>query len=123
MPKCTTKSSDSDNYVSGCLVGDWVIPRPSKISFQENLKFHLDRRGKRAADLARALGKTSGAVSKWINGKTDPPPFEALDAIAKFLDIPVRDLFNDPSDERTSVERPLYDALKEFLKRQGIKSG
>jgi transcriptional regulator with XRE-family HTH domain len=82
-------------------VGFVVPSRPSREVFSENLFFWLQHRGKKGADLARALKVDPSLCSNWINARTHPEQ-KHYDKIAAFLNIPVSALFMDISDSRST---------------------
>lgn len=92
-----------------------AVAKPSKILFAENLRRYMalpDTEGKRRrnSELAEAAGVDPATVTNWLKGKICPE-LGRLSKIADYLNVPVRDLFLDPTDSRT----PSYsyeDALK-----------
>lgn len=85
--------------VGFCGEGDLV--RPSRDNFAENLAEFMRRQEISGAELGRRVGRTRGAIAKWLDGSQEPS-FEDKDAIAKALGIPVARLFEDPTDARTT---------------------
>ena len=57
------------------------------------IKLVLVEQNKTGKWLADALGKTPSTVSKWCNNVVQPD-LNALDKIAKLLDVDVKDLLN-----------------------------
>lgn len=52
----------------------------------ERIQQKLDEKNLKQADLARATGKSSAAVTKWLRGENIPKT-EALKQIAKLLNV------------------------------------
>lgn len=69
-----------------------------------NLRYWMDKKGIRAIELAKMLGKDPSTVSNWLTGKS-APIVSQLGTIADIFDIPVAALFADPNDHR-EVETP-----------------
>lgn len=84
------------------------------------LKDVLKEKGITGKELALRVGITENALSMIINGKRQPR-FELLIAIAKTLDVDIRDLF-EPTKLEDSV--PIYIKEGDELKEVGtIKKG
>jgi len=77
------------------------VVKPSRLAFAENLTEIMRQTGLSGAELARRIGRTRAAISRWCDG-TQEPSFEDKDAIAKALGIPVAKLFEDPTDSRST---------------------
>lgn len=68
----------------------------SKEIFGRNLRDRLIAKNKSQNDLARYLGVTPTAVSRWVNGEAMPRA-KMIDRICAFLVCPVEDLMVDHS--------------------------
>lgn len=99
------------------------VPKPSKDLLLDNLRNRMattDSSGKKRfnnAALARACGVDPGTVTNWLKGKISPE-VGRLTKIAEYLEIPVRDLFLDPTDSRTPSMTYVsaYELLGELVK-------
>jgi transcriptional regulator with XRE-family HTH domain len=89
-----------------------ALVRPSSILFGENLSLWLQRRKLKQVELARFVGVSEAAVSRWVDGRS-LPTCETLDKISLALEIPVSALFRDATDSRL-VDHPqtIEEALK-----------
>lgn len=64
--------------------------------FSRNLRNQLDAKRKTQSDLARHLGVSAVAVSRWVRGESMPRP-NMLDRICIFLNCTPEDLMTDHS--------------------------
>lgn len=71
-----------------------------RISF--NLRSCLEQKEKTQADLARALGASTGTVSDWCNGNR-LPRIDTMEEICAWLGISLRDLIPDAESSYMSV--------------------
>ena len=62
--------------------------------FSRNLRNQLDLKRKNQSDLARHLGVSAVAVSRWVRGESMPRP-NMLDRICVFLNCTAEDLMTD----------------------------
>jgi len=60
-------------------------------------------------DLAKAVGISTQAVSKWENGGS--PDIELLPSIAKFFNVTIDSLFNMPSHDLDNIEKNLIQYI------------
>ena len=80
---------------------EWgAVPRPTKQNFRENVRMLIQEYGIDDLNLARAIGASPSALSRWLNG-TNEPSFEDIDNIAKYFGTTPQALFIDPTDNRT----------------------
>lgn len=73
----------------------------------DRIKVKLDEKGLKQADLARATGKSSVAVTKWMRGENTPKA-DALKAIAKLLNVSDEWLLSgkEPKDYKKNTSTP-----------------
>lgn len=99
-----------------------VLVRPSRQNFAANLVDIMDEKKISAAELAKKIGKTRGAISRWRDGSQEPS-FEDKDKIAEALGVPVSRLYLDLTDSRTTKVSPklawkiLGEALKTTIEK------
>lgn len=70
--------------------------KTSREIFATNLRNKLDAKQKKQSDLARFLGVSAVAVSRWVNGDAMPRA-EMIDGICRFLVCTPEDLMTDHS--------------------------
>ena len=79
----------------------------------ERIRRRREQLGRKRADVARAAGITTWALSKIESGETKDPKRETLRQLAAELRLPVEELLGAPGatvDDRT-VEEQLFDLL------------
>lgn len=82
--------------------------------FSKNLRFYMDARGKKQADLCKYLNVSSATVSDWCNGKKMPQT-QRIGDIAAWLNIQVTDLFDESEPNENKVTIVADDDLAHFL--------
>lgn len=82
--------------------------------FGRNVAKLCDRDGFSRTGLAAALGVQPQMVSRWIAGKNLPTKY--LDGIAKYLSVPVKELFAEPNDPSPKSRPPRDITPLEALK-------
>lgn len=102
-----------DAYLGGALT------RPSRESFAWNLDRLMEARNVKAVQLAEAIGVTQSTISKIRSGLQTQISFEIQDRIAKYFNVPLADLYLDPTDGRAgggvdleTAYRMIGEALK-----------
>lgn len=100
--------------LSNGLIGDDDV-RDSREIFARNLKFWLQKREMKGAELSRRLGKNPAVVSQWLNCVSGPDIL-TLGAVAHELGIAVSDLFYDPEAVTKSTAKPPVDEEEKVLK-------
>jgi len=70
--------------------------------FAVNLKYWLEREGKKQIDLCNHLGVSSATVSNWSTG-TKMPRTDKIQAICNWLGIELSDLLTDKRHEQAEV--------------------
>lgn len=88
--------------------------------FWRNLSIELDEREWRPARLARELGITAGAISKWKSG--NPPTLDMVDKVAACLGVTTAYLLRDPDVEPRQTLDP-QEVYRFLGKALGIKHG
>jgi DNA-binding Xre family transcriptional regulator len=88
-------------YQSLGLGMERALVKPARDNFASNLDNLMTEKNMSDAELARRLHVSRMSVGRWRNGKA-PPSFEYLDSIAETLGCSVKDLFTDPTDDRTT---------------------
>ena len=82
--------------------------------FSRNLRFYMDARKKRQADLSKYMGVSSATVSDWCNGKKMPQTKKIGD-IAAWLNIQVTDLFDESEPDEKKLTIVADSELSSFI--------
>lgn len=73
--------------------------------FVRNLRYWLETRNVKAAQLAARIGISRATVTAWIKGRSSPELL-TVGKIADALDIAIGELFVDGGNSRTVAKRP-----------------
>ena len=83
--------------------------------FAANLRRLLTARNVFAKDLARDLGVTQSAISRWKMGD-DLPSADNIDKIARYLKVALVELFRDDASDDPHSIKDVRSALEAFAK-------
>lgn len=90
-----------------------------QIRLGEKIRELRKRNGRKQEDLARALGVTSQAVSRWeANGGY--PDMEMIPAIANYFGITIDELFGYESDRASKVNRYFNEIIEMNHRNNGV---
>lgn len=86
-------------------------------TFRDNLRYFMELRGKTQADIARALGVSTSAVTYWCSGEKMPRA-DKLKALCDLLFVDMSDLV-EPRAAVPSFEQRLFDEEGIMLRKFG----